>query len=129
VSRYVILEHNYPERHWDLMLECGDVLRTWRLAAPPRPGRPVRAQTSLDHRLLYLDYEGPVSKGRGRVVRWDSGAFAWLADESERVLLRLQGERCRGAAELRRVTPDEWSVTFSEDPGEASTAPAVSGQK
>jgi len=115
MPRYVILEHDYPERHWDLMLESGEVLRTWRLAEPPRSGCAVRAEASFDHRRLYLDYEGPVSGGRGQVTRWDDGAFNWLADESERVLLHLQGERCRGTVELRRHAPGEWSLSLSED--------------
>ncbi|HEV3263181.1 MAG TPA: DNA polymerase ligase N-terminal domain-containing protein [Gemmataceae bacterium] len=118
MSRYVILEHDHPERHWDLMLESGEVLRTWRLAAPPCPGHVVPAEASFDHRRLYLDYEGPVSGDRGRVARWDAGSVTWLADESECVLLRLVGERCRGTAELRRTAPDKWSLTFTENPGQ-----------
>ena len=62
VPRYVILEHDHPARHWDFMLESGDVLRTWRLAAPPRPGGAVAAEPSFDHRRAYLDYEGPVER-------------------------------------------------------------------
>src|SRR2546429_613448 len=38
MPRFVILEHDHPELHWDLMLEAGPVLRTWPLAAPPQPG-------------------------------------------------------------------------------------------
>src|SRR5205807_395991 len=44
MPRFVILEHDHPELHWDLMLEAGPVLRTWRLAAPPQPGRAVAAR-------------------------------------------------------------------------------------
>ena len=35
MPRFVILEHDHPVVHWDLMLEAGEALRTWRLAAPP----------------------------------------------------------------------------------------------
>ena len=28
VPRFVILEHDYPELHWDFMLEAGAVLKT-----------------------------------------------------------------------------------------------------
>jgi hypothetical protein len=69
MPRFVILEHDHPELHWDFMLEAGAVLRTWRLAAPPALGQVVAAAASFDHRLLYLDYEGPVSGGRGTVRR------------------------------------------------------------
>jgi hypothetical protein len=35
MPRYVILEHDWPERHWDFMLEAGDGPRSWRPAVPP----------------------------------------------------------------------------------------------
>ena len=35
MPRFVILEHDYPELHWDLMLETAGALRTWRLLRPP----------------------------------------------------------------------------------------------
>ena len=102
MPRYVILEHDHPALHWDFMLESGDVLRTWRLAAPPRPGGAVAAEPSSDHRRAYLDYEGPVSRGRGTVTRWDAGTFCWeKADEG--LAVRLEGRRLRG---LARVEPD-----------------------
>ena len=77
MPRYVILEHDHPHRHWDLMLESGDVLRTWRLAEPPQPGRAVAAEPIGDHRRAYLDYEGPIRGNRGRVKRWDGGSCDW----------------------------------------------------
>lgn len=114
MERYVILEHDYPERHWDLMLECGAALRTWRLLVRPDPGRTVPAQASFDHRLAYLDYEGPVSGGRGCVQRWDQGSFQWLTPEAgreaERVAVLLQGERLHGLAVLEQ-TAAGWTFT------------------
>jgi hypothetical protein len=97
MPRYVILEHDYPTRHWDFMLESGQVLKTWRLAAPPRPGAAVAAEASFDHRPAYLDYEGPVSGGRGTVSRWDAGTFSW-EEAGETVVVRLDGTRLRGRA-------------------------------
>ena len=64
MPRYVILEHDHPFLHWDLMLEAGDALRTWRLLAPPSAAEPVPAQDLARHRKHYLDYEGPVSGNR-----------------------------------------------------------------
>ncbi len=78
--RFVILEHNRPILHWDLMLEAGDVLQTWRLAAPPTNGAIIDATALGDHRRAYLDYEGPISGGRGSVKRWDAGDFSEEAD-------------------------------------------------
>lgn len=75
VPRFVILEHDWPERHWDLLLEEGSVLKAWRLAEQPSPGSRCRAEPNFDHRLLYLDYEGPLSGDRGSVQRWDAGEY------------------------------------------------------
>src|SRR5947209_3738859 len=100
MPHYVILEHDYPQGHWDFMLESGSLLRTWRLVERPRAGCTVPATATFDHRLLYLDYEGPVSGGRGQVVRWDTGDFTWLEQTSARVIVSLQGKQLQGRAVL-----------------------------
>ncbi|MFN4260292.1 MAG: DNA polymerase ligase N-terminal domain-containing protein [Gemmataceae bacterium] len=107
MPRYVILEHDHPFLHWDLMLEAGTVLRTWRLAAAPEVGHTVTAEPSFDHRLLYLDYEGPISGNRGQVRRWDAGTFTWLTDTENQVSVRLDGRRCQGRL-LMECTNEEW---------------------
>jgi hypothetical protein len=110
MPRYVILEHDFPERHWDFMLESGEVLRTWRLTESPQPGQVIAAQASFDHRRLYLDYEGPISGGRGCVVCWDRGLFDWIADGPDAVTVRLDGKRCHGLASFTRTLADQWSL-------------------
>ncbi len=112
MPRYVILEHDHPSLHWDFMLEVGDVLRTWRLAAPPQPGEEVLATALPDHRRMYLDYEGPVSGDRGRVVRWDSGTFVWNGNESDHLAVDLRGGRLEGTAILKRTEEERWVLTF-----------------
>ena len=112
MPRFVLLEHDHPHLHWDLMLEAGAVLRTWRLAGVPRPGTPVAALASFDHRLAYLDYEGPVSGDRGRVRRVDAGTFAWEDDRDGRVVLRMEGGQFRGRAVLERGETGEWSLAL-----------------
>lgn len=112
--RYVILEHDHPFRHWDLMLEDGEILRTWRLLAPPAPGATVVAEASFDHRRVYLEYEGPLSGNRGTVVRWESGTFAWLERTDCRIIVRLDGQRLRGTGVLEPGSAKAWS--FRLDP-------------
>jgi hypothetical protein len=73
----------------------------------------VRAQASFDHRPAYLDYEGPVSGGRGTVTRWDAGSFTWEADDPDRVTVRLAGGRWSGLAALVRQATGEWSLTVA----------------
>jgi hypothetical protein len=98
--RFVILQHDHPFLHWDLMLEAEECLRTWRLLAEPARGKTVAVEPLGDHRKAYLDYEGPVSGGRGTVRRWDAGTFEWRIDSPERVVVELDGSRLTGEAIL-----------------------------
>ena len=113
MPRFVILEHDHPQLHWDLMLEAGSILRTWRLAAPPCCGETIAAAAAFDHRLLYLDYEGPISGGRGRVVRWDSGAFTGQVQGEPPIIVHLQGQRLCGVLRLEHVEGDAWRVSMN----------------
>lgn len=98
MPRFVILEHDHLELHWDFMLESDGVLKTWRLGSPPVLDGEAMAVTALpDHRLLYLDYEGPVSGGRGTVKCWDCGEYEGKPSaKSWRV--ELQGAKIQGWA-------------------------------
>ncbi|MFO0805318.1 MAG: DNA polymerase ligase N-terminal domain-containing protein [Gemmataceae bacterium] len=121
MPRFVILEHDWPAVHWDLLLEAGGVLRAWRLLAEPGPGRTVPAEPNFDHRLAYLEYEGPLTGDRGRVKRWDAGEFEWLDNtsppqsrgrgEEQRLVILLNGSALSGRFEIvdgqfRRATGD-----------------------
>jgi hypothetical protein len=107
--RFVILEHDHPILHWDVMLEAGDALQTWRLAAPPVIGAVVEATALGDHRRAYLDYEGPVSGGRGNVKRWDAGDFSEEADSTPMVRKFLfQGTRVSGRVCLEQTAGEVW---------------------
>ncbi len=126
MPRFVILEHDHPELHWDFMLENGDVLRTWRLAqVPHRAGERIRATAIGDHRPAYLDYEGEVSGGRGRVIRWDGGTYTDLTAQGERVQVRLQGEKLRGTVVLKRIGGEEWRWVFGEVESAGATKNAI----
>ena len=90
------------------MLEAGAALRTWRLLERPLSGQRVRAELLGNHRLAYLDYEGPVSRNRGRVTRWDAGTFTCELDSADRVVVQLSGQRCSGHAVLERDAAGDW---------------------
>ena len=107
MPRFVILEHDWPHWHLDLMLEAGGALRTWRLAGWPQPGKVTAAQAISDHRLAYLEYEGSVSGGRGNVVRGDTGEFEWKVNEADRVVVAIVGHRFNGQLALERQ-PEKW---------------------
>lgn len=102
MPRFVVLEHDWPARHWDFLLEAGGVLRAWRLLAEPAAGEDIPAEAIADHRPAYLDYEGPVSGDRGRVVRWDRGTFEWVDDTLDGVSVELRGAKLTGRATLER---------------------------
>lgn len=89
MPRFVILEHDFPEPHFDLMLEEGDSLRTWRLPAMPRVGEFLFAPELPRHRRLYLDYEGPVGGDRGSVARRASGTYHLIPWPDGAFLLEL----------------------------------------
>lgn len=111
MPRYVILEHDHPYLHWDLMLETGFALRTWRLAAPPQSGAVIAAENIFNHRLVYLDYEGPLSDNRGQVRRWDSGTFQEILNEPDRLIVKLAGQHCSGTIELQQAD-QSWSFLY-----------------
>ena len=109
VSRFVILEHEYRGIHWDFMLEWGTTLRTWALSQPPVREGEILARSLSEHRLEYLDYEGPVSNDRGKVKRWDQGTFQLIIENENRVVVRLQGTKLLGEATFfLRKAPREW---------------------
>src|SRR5262249_34007473 len=100
MPRFVLLYHDCPAGYerpspWDFMLEPGDVLCTWALEQLPcdwplahsltaavHPNCPAIARSSEvaavrlgDHRRDYLELEGPLSRGRGTVVRAAAGVY------------------------------------------------------
>lgn len=119
MPRFVMLIHDHPFVHWDLLVQRGEVLRSWRLLESPDRWRSVTDSTALsaeaigDHRLMYLDYEGPVSRERGRVARWDHGQAEWLAESETSIRLRLSGSRLVGELRLEREALQPlWTARF-----------------
>lgn len=104
--------------HYDLMIEDGGALVTVQLAAPP--DRPAEGTRSFDHRLVYLEYEGELTRGRGRVAIWDRGELDDVTGGPRDATYRaaLRGERLRGAFELRE------EPAASEAPARVRWAPA-----
>jgi hypothetical protein len=104
MPRFVILWHESPaghrQPHWDLMLEDGQVLRTWAMDEAPSVGRPIQAEQLPDHRLMYLDYQGPISGQRGRVTQWDHGDFEWVTRDLQRLVIVMRGQRLQARLSL-----------------------------
>ena len=126
MPRFVILAHDHPVLHWDFMLENEATLRTWRLARPPTETGPIMAEAIADHRLAYLDYEGPVSGDRGTVTAFDRGEYSLVLEDGEGVQVELRGARLRGRARLIRLSEaGVWEFRFTPYPGLGDATPAA----
>ena len=118
--RFVVLLHALPtgESHFDLMIEDGDALATWRVDSDPAlvsTDRPVMCTRIDDHRPVYLDYEGPVSRNRGDVRRHDSGTCIVGDLSGSLIQIRFQGKHLIGDCELAQVesSRDQWRLRLA----------------
>ncbi len=127
MPRYVLLRHDCPPDyrngpHWDFMLEHDGALWTWSLAALPAAwcdqlqfdGDPslatVPAIRLADHRLAFLEYEGPLSGNRGEVRRVAAGEFAWSVRDESRVELSFGVGMLGGQAILGLIDAEHWQL-------------------
>jgi DNA polymerase Ligase (LigD) len=135
MPRFVLLFHDCPAdydrpSHWDFMLEVGSALRTWALNELPstweaayektrssnllcRPlaaGDVVEAKQLGDHRIAYLEFEGPLTGGRGSVTRIDTGSYRELTGEKQspaHLQIDLTGGLLHGAVMLTPLPSDD----------------------
>ena len=142
MPRFVVLYHDCPPgharpSHWDLMFEQGDILRTWALAKLPTDWHPiveatrslpvgcrdcaeinqVSAEQLADHRRHYLEYEGPISGGRGQISRVEEGTFEVRADLPDQWQVHVNGGHLLGTITLAREMPNanHWQLTYHAD--------------
>lgn len=130
--------------HWDLMLER-DVdspaepknehrLATWNLFELPTAWAaalalpvsedvsqevafPLTVKQLPDHRAHYLDYEGPVSKGRGKVKRLAAGTLEWVTATNARYEAVLAAPSPLAGTLVvyqdQSATPADWLLDWS----------------
>jgi hypothetical protein len=113
-KRYVIQEHTRADEiHWDLMLEHGDVLKTWRLDVQPEliGHDVVNAVKIFDHDLKFLTYQGAVNKGAGSVCIADEGPFEILEENAVTIHLHFHGRILSGNFILKQIEHDRWQIT------------------
>jgi len=141
MPRFVLLYHDCPPHyarpsHWDLMLEDGDVLRTWALERLPCEWHAAQSRTAVvhagcppisetnevaaqqlgDHRRDYLEYEGEMSGDRGSVSRVAAGMFTSEKDSPAGWQLSLIGDIVSGVVVLRRIPLSDVHWTLSCSP-------------
>lgn len=94
--RFVIHEHQKrgDPVHWDLMLEYGETLKTFRLNCAPHDvaNKPCLATPIFDHNTRFLTYEGPVQQGLGQVKQVDRGTYQSISMTPQTWTVNLKGE-------------------------------------
>ena len=134
-ERFVFLFHDGFDvstraPHYDLMLESNGVLKTWALAEDPfqrsSAGHAKQNAKKLpDHRVMYLDYEGPVSDNRGTVSRVARGELNWIEFGDKKIIAELLFEESSDPTEQRShflnlvelvwSQDDQWTACFLEN--------------
>ena len=112
-SRFVVQEHTTPDGvHWDLMLETGQTLTTFRLAERPEDvlRHAVKAVRIADHAMRFLTYEGPVQKGTGKVRIVERGTYRRLDDRDDIITLDVQGAVLQGSFTLTCKEGATWEL-------------------
>ena len=118
MPRFVIQEHRKQDEptHWDLMLEQGEALKTYRLDLPPGEvvHQPATATPIADHNKRFLTYEGPVQQGAGQVRIVDRGTYRSAERREDRWELALSGGILKGNFTLTRTEGDAWLFALEE---------------
>ncbi|MHC4720670.1 MAG: DNA polymerase ligase N-terminal domain-containing protein [Planctomycetota bacterium] len=108
---FVIQKHSKADDvHWDLMLEAGQVLETYRLALPPEQllKQTTAAVKISDHSLKFLTYQGTVNKGAGTVEIAETGTYQILSENAGRRQLQLNGSILKGKFTLTHIDAENW---------------------
>jgi hypothetical protein len=127
MPRFVLLRHECPAEyrpsHWDLMFETEGELTAWELAAlpnrwcealdiPPSAGNDVVVTPLAPHRLAYLEYEGEISGGRGRVRRIEKGEYTLVSSRNDALHFTLAGKHLQGTASIA-LQGKQWLLTVA----------------
>ncbi len=113
-NKFVIQKHTRGlDVHWDLMLESGDCLQTWRLDKGPGQilNSAAEAIKIIDHRLKFLTYEGPVNNGEGNVQIAEAGTYQITSQTNDKIEMDLAGQILTGKFRLKRIKDDKWQFT------------------
>lgn len=114
----VLLKHTTRAgSHHDWMLcdprDPRGLLWTVRISQPSAQWpalRRWRLERIAPHRRIYLSYQGPISQGRGSVLRVDRGWFTSQIWTDHRIVIDLQFNHCQGLVELQRTSGTLWTA-------------------
>ena len=110
MARYTISHHTGAKEgdHYDLMLEQESALKTFRFRIPSFMNL-QSIQAIKDHRKQYLDYEGEISGGRGRVRIWDTGIYLVDVWSETRIQIAIAGKQMKTRLRIDRME-GEWTL-------------------
>lgn len=115
---FALLEHTTRSGvHWDLLLGLPGLsgLATWRINQNPITlDGPAAAERLADHRVIYLEYEGPISGDRGEVRRVERGIGRLETHAADHVAAWLKGSGWEARIELRLECAPLWSLSVSK---------------
>jgi bifunctional non-homologous end joining protein LigD len=113
-KRFVVQKHQKESEptHWDLMLERGGILETYRLGVPPEKWEKeaIEAVKIFDHPLKFLSYEGSVNEGKGRVEIADCGTYRLIKKDENQKQLSFMGKLLKGEYRLCLIEGNKWEL-------------------
>ena len=110
IQRWVLLQHTHSKDsleglHFDLLLEDGELCRSWRLPSIPLIDGPyVEAKPMYPHKLYWLDRDSShVSGGRGWAKRVLSGNFNGMlpVNKNDFLSIELSNSSLSGRLEIQ----------------------------
>ncbi len=101
----MLLHREREGSHFDLMIENGPTLATWKMDTPPEDAQAegIPCARIAEHRRRYLEYEGPISGDRGLVARHDVSTCRALQRSDATWRLAFNGSRLGGIFLLERA--------------------------
>lgn len=120
----VLLHHEQRTgSHYDWLLVSPNPsaagLTTFRIApcSAEWEDRAVFSMQQLpDHRMVYLSYEGPISRDRGRVRRVDQGTHLPRLWSDSRIITEVALRHWNGRVDLRRTDGSNWQASLFREP-------------
>jgi hypothetical protein len=113
-KKFVVQKHwkESEPTHWDLMLESGYFLETYRLAESPEEWekKAIEAVKIFDHPLKFLSYEGRVNRGKGRVKIADFGTYRLIEKNETQQQISFSGNLFKGEYRLCLIEGDRWEL-------------------
>ena len=98
MNRFVVHKHTQgSEFHWDLMIEWGEKLKTWRLENPPEKLaiEKTKATPIFDHDKKFLTYQGSVNNDKGTVEIVDEGICTIKSTSENEMKINFDGRKLK----------------------------------